>query len=150
MKKIFLYIFAAVILSQASAQSEPIKWKYEVKMLSNCEAELVFTATVEKGWHLYSQKHNGLPLEFIFDETKSYTRNGGVAEPEPNKEYDDILQYDVYYFNEQEVRFSQKIKIMATAASKITGKIRGQVCQLETGVCLPLNTEFSFEVPQCP
>ena len=33
---------------------EPVKFKNELKMTSETEAEIVFTASIEKGWHVYS------------------------------------------------------------------------------------------------
>ena len=35
---------------------QPVKWKNTTGRLQNCrEKEIVFTATAEKGWHLYDQ-----------------------------------------------------------------------------------------------
>ena len=33
---------------------EPVKWTQELKMVSETEAELVFNATIEDGWHMYT------------------------------------------------------------------------------------------------
>ena len=33
---------------------EPVKFKNELKMTSETEAEIVFTASIENGWHIYS------------------------------------------------------------------------------------------------
>lgn len=33
---------------------EPVKFKNELKITSETEAEIVFTGSIEKGWHVYS------------------------------------------------------------------------------------------------
>lgn len=42
---------------------EPVKFKNELKMTSETEAEIVFTASIEKGWHVYS---TGLGMMGLF------------------------------------------------------------------------------------
>ena len=36
---------------------EPVKWTQELKMVSETEAELVFNATIEDGWHMYTTEN---------------------------------------------------------------------------------------------
>lgn len=147
MKKIGLLILslAFVVLSHAQ-MADPVQWSYTVKKTGDCEAELVFTAKVESGWHLYSQKHNGLPLVFEFKTSGSYKRIGSVVEPTPHKEYDEIFKYDVYYFKESTVVFKQKISLNSNTKFKITGSVGGQACTDGEGQCLPFGKDFSFEV----
>lgn len=134
-----------------SQTTNPIQWNYAVNILTNCDAEIVITAKMEKGWHLYSQKHvNGLPLKFEFKPSVFYTRIDGVIEPESHKEYDDVFAYDVFYFKESEVMFKQKIKINSTKPVSFSGDITGQVCQYESGICMPINLFFTFDGPGCP
>ena len=149
--KIFLVIFFCLITASGYTQiAEPVKWDYKVNMLSNCEAELIFTATVDKGWHLYSQKHvNGLPLIFEFTQNSSFKLSGEVIEPNPIKEYDDVMHYDIFYFKGSEVIFKQKIELNSEIPFKITGTITGQVCQYESGMCKPLNQDFSIDLGKC-
>lgn len=148
MKKLYLLFFSGVISTRVFSQSLiPIKWDHKVNLLENCEAEIIFTTRVDEGWHLYSQKHvNGLPLVFELNVSDYYTTIGGTTEPEPYKEYDDVFKYDVFYFKESEVNFKQKIKISSNMPVSIVGKITGQVCKYETGVCVPLNYQFIFDI----
>jgi thiol:disulfide interchange protein DsbD len=56
MKKI-LTLLALLLSVFGSAQIQnPITWTYSQKQLSDSTTELLFTATLEDGWHLYSQK----------------------------------------------------------------------------------------------
>lgn len=148
MRKFFFSVVTLLLLQSVSfAQMiDPVKWSYSFKKTGDCEAELNFKAEVSPGWHLYSQKHkDGLPLEFEFKKTGLYKRIGGVIEPKPHKEYDDIMGYDLYYFKEAVVNFTQKIELNANDPFTIKGKIRGQAC-LEDGQCVPLETDFVFQV----
>ena len=52
-----LLILCLVWFAVGSAQAqikEPVKFKTELKSLSDTEAEIVFTGTIEEGWHVYS------------------------------------------------------------------------------------------------
>lgn len=150
MKRLFVIIgilFSGLIHAQ---NENPITWEYTVNYLPNCEAELIFKARVEKGWHLYSQLHNGFPTSFEFTELSFIDFIGKVTEPTPHKEFDEVFQYDVYYFKESEITFTQKIKVRSFRSEKLTGKIYGQVCQYETGICMPLGIDFSFDLNKCP
>ena len=56
MKKAILTFLGIVIsLSLWAQQLDPVKWTYSVRETSATEAELVFTAKLDAGWHLYSQ-----------------------------------------------------------------------------------------------
>ena len=54
MKKTLLFLMAALMSTMMWAQEmlDPIKWTYKVNELSNTEAEFVFTAKLDAGWHL--------------------------------------------------------------------------------------------------
>ena len=55
MKKIFCSIFILFLAIASYAQiQEPVKFKTELKNVSATEVEIVFTASIEQGWHVYS------------------------------------------------------------------------------------------------
>jgi len=52
-----------------------VKWSFETKNLGNNEAELIFKATIEKNWHLYSQDiPDGGPIKtsFFFNKIEGF------------------------------------------------------------------------------
>ena len=54
MRKILsICLLLIAVVAQAQIQ-EPVKFKSELKTLAAGEAEIVFTATIDKGWHVYS------------------------------------------------------------------------------------------------
>ena len=62
MKKILsICLLLIAVVAQAQIQ-EPVKFKSELKTLAAGEAEIVFTATIDKGWHVYSVSYTHLTL----------------------------------------------------------------------------------------
>ena len=153
MKKIlFIGVIVSLFVSQfslASAQQlDPVKWKYSVKETSATEAELVFTAQLDKGWHLYSQytsPDGPLAIEFTFDENGDYSRIGKVQEPKPHEEMDDIFKCIVKSFSGKVV-FRQKVKRISEKDFTVKGTVSYQLCN--DGSCIaPEDHDFSFKVP---
>ena len=137
------------IMGVASAQQlDPVKWKYSVKETSATEAELVFTAQLDAGWHLYSQytsPDGPLAIEFTFEESKDYERVGKVMEPKPHEEMDDIFNCIVKSFSGKVV-FRQKVKRISDKDFTVKGTVAYQLCN--DGSCIaPEDHDFSFKVP---
>ena len=87
MKRIATLLLSFGLIILANAQTDdPVKWKYTVNKISDCEVELVFTATVEKNWHLYSQENPPYQTYFEFKKAGSYKLVGKTTEPTPHKE----------------------------------------------------------------
>ncbi|MBR4715696.1 MAG: thioredoxin family protein [Bacteroidales bacterium] len=149
MKKIILTLLGTVIAFGLWAQQlDPVKWSYSVKETSPTEAELVFTAKLDAGWHLYSQytsPDGPLAIEFTFADSKDYQRIGKVAEPKPHEEMDEIFGCIVKSFSGTVV-FRQKVKRLAEADFTVTGTVAYQLCN--DGSCIaPEDHDFSFKVP---
>lgn len=150
MRKLTLLLFTLLMGVLAQAQIlNPIKWQYAQKQLDDSTTELIFTATMESGWHLYSQKTpdgGSLPTVFEFAKNKNYKRIGEVREPKPKVVYEEVFGVDVYFFESKEVRFSQKVVILSEEDVKINGTVSGQTCT-DVGACIPFNEiPFSFTV----
>ena len=149
-KRFLTLIAAMALVFMASAQVlNPTKWSYTVKELSEDEVELRFTAKIDAGWHLYSQKSdpNGpIPMEVTFDESKDYKRIGGVVEPKYHEEMDDVFKVMVRSFSGT-VTFRQKIKRMTDKPFKVTGSLYYQLCN--DGSCIaPDDVPFAFNVKE--
>ena len=150
LKRITLFFIAvAAVLVLPAQVLNPVKWNYTVKELSGEELELRFTASIDEGWHLYSQKSdpNGpIPMEVTFDDSKDYTRLGGVAEPKAHEEMDDVFKVMVRYFNGTAV-FRQKIKRNTDKPFKVSGSLYYQLCN--DGSCIaPDDVPFTFSVKE--
>jgi len=143
MKKLLtLCLLLATTLIQAQIQ-EPVKFKSELKKLSASEVEVVFTATIDQGWHVYSTElGDGGPISATFNIDKiSGAKLDGKLKPQ-GKEinvYDKMFEMKVRYF-EHTAQFAQKLKLTG-GAYHIEGYLEFGACNDEN--CLP-PTQVSF------
>ena len=76
MKKKFLLSCLLIIMAwlPSFAQiQEPVKFKTELKTISDTEAQIVFTGNIDAGWHVYSTDlPSGGPISATFNAV-SYT-----------------------------------------------------------------------------
>ncbi|TDN87641.1 thiol:disulfide interchange protein DsbD [Salegentibacter sp. 24] len=127
-----------------SQLSDPITWEASVEKENDSIYTLVFTADLEEGWHLYSQKEADIDIAPIAT-TFSYSANegnfeliGDTEEPDVAPIYDQVFEADITYFEEEAV-FTQKVKVPTQSNSKIIAEIYFSVCDDEK--CLPPETE---------
>ncbi|MCR5445575.1 MAG: thioredoxin family protein [Bacteroidales bacterium] len=149
MKKLFLIGLIGLLGNMVFAQQlDPTKWSYSVKETSDNEAELVFTAKIDDGWHLYSQYTDPagpLPIVFEFTKSSDYELVGGVQEPKPHEEMDPLFDCIVKSFSGTVV-FRQKVKRLSTKEFTVNGVLSYQMCN--NGSCIaPEDRDFSFKVP---
>lgn len=115
----------------------PVKWKTSVESGKDGTAMLVMTATIDQGWHLYSQEiPEGGPIKttFTFEESASYEVVGAVKEGKAVEYYDKNFEMDLKYFSGK-ADFKQLIRLKTTDAIKIKGTVEFMVCDDEK--CLP-------------
>ena len=72
MRKLISFLLLSFVAYALQAQiKEPVKFKSELKTISDSEAEIVFTATIDKGWHVYSTDlGDGGPISATFNVDK--------------------------------------------------------------------------------
>ena len=114
MKKILsICLLLIAVMAQAQIQ-EPVKFKSELKTLAAGEAEIVFTATIDKGWHVYSTDlGDGGPISATFNVEKiSGATVVGKLQPKGKEiaSYDKLFEMNVRYF-EGTAQFVQKLKL---------------------------------------
>lgn len=147
----FFYVAFLALLGflPASAQiQEPVKWSGAYKRLSDTEGEISLKATIQTGWHLYSQKADPvfIPLGFTFKKNGCYTKTGKTIEPTPHKDYyDDLMQGQARYF-EHEVTFKQKIALLTQDDFEIIVKLEGQACDDQTGMCVQVEATLPVAI----
>lgn len=147
MKNLFLFAVGLFFSMTASSQIlKPVKWSYAAKKTSKTEATLYLKASIEEGWHLYSQNiPDGGPVKtsFKFTPAKTYKLNGKAIEPKPIVKFEKAFDMNVGYF-ENSVIFQQKIKLTGATAT-VKGTLEYMVC--DDSQCLPPETvEFSIPV----
>ena len=148
MKKI-ASIFALLFVFFGTAQMvDPVKWTVKVVKISENEFDLITTASIEEGWHLYSQftpEGGAMPLVFTYRNQKgNYLLIGKTKESKFKKSFNDIFEIDEYYFIGT-ATFTQRIKIINPALNAIKANVSGQAC-IE-GKCVPTETNLQFTLP---
>ncbi|WP_300812296.1 cytochrome c biogenesis protein CcdA [uncultured Bacteroides sp.] len=148
MKKILFSLLFIAIAGAMAVQAqiqEPVKFKSEWKNVSATEAEIVFTATIDQGWHVYSTDlGDGGPISATFNIDKiSGAELAGKLRP-VGKEisgYDAMFEMNVRYF-EHSVQFIQKLKLTG-GAYQVEGFLEYGACNDEN--CLPpTQVEFNY------
>lgn len=149
MKKLISSIMLALIALVAQAQIlTPVKWKIKLDDKGGApEKEIVFTATADKGWHLYDMNlPEGGPVStsFTFE-----TLNGAelIGQPVPSVKpttvYDEQFAMNLRWYPGT-VSFIQKLKVTDPAKFKAEGEVEFMACNDET--CLPPDQiPFSFD-----
>src|ERR1700744_954849 len=131
MKKVLLLIMVLAIGTAAFAQIEkPVKWSYAAKKISSTEAVVFLRATIDQGWHIYSQNvKDGGPIKtsFTFSPSKEYALVGKTDEPTPITKYESVFSMNVSYF-EKTVTFQQKIKLKSANVTSVKGQLEYETC----------------------
>ena len=148
MKKKISLLLGMVLMFFCVAQAQienPIKWKVDFNTTSDTEAERVFSATVEKGWHLYSTNipdGGPVPTTINFDEKTGIELVGALTPVGKTVTlFEDAFGLDVTYF-ENEGKFVQKVKFVSKEY-KMEGYLEYMACNDEN--CLPPQpVDFSY------
>ena len=124
----------------------PVKWTWRAEPIVNSPSEykLIFTATVDKKWHTYSQyiKEGGPVATKI-----SFEKNGDIQLEGKTTEtggkvfdgHDPVFNMQIKYFEEKMV-CEQKVKVLKD--TKLKGTVEFMAC--DDSRCLPPD-EIDFE-----
>ena len=125
--------------------ADPVHFTSQLKELGSDEAEIIFSAKIDAGWHVYSTDQNGGPIPATFNKVKMEgVETVGKLKPRGNeqKTFDKLFGMDVRYF-EHTATFVQKVKF--TKEKYVID------CYLEYGACNdemcmpPSSAEFKKE-----
>jgi len=150
MKNRIILMGVAILMATSifSQVENPVKWEFTTDKVSGQEAELVFTASIDYPWHLYSAHlPAGGPIATKpwYDESDAYILVDGIVEfPKAKIKYDAGFQMDVGTLSGT-AELRQKVKFKNGGSQTVSGEIEFQVCDDE--VCLPpMTVPFAFEV----
>ena len=137
-------LFLAVVV-QAQIQ-EPVRFKSEFNILSGRKAEIVFTAAIDKGWHVYSTGlGDGGPISATFNIDKI---SGAIAVGKLQAKgreiasYDKLFEMNVRHF-EGTAQFVQELSLSG-GDYQVQGYLEYGACNDEN--CLPpTQVEFDFK-----
>ncbi len=143
----FCSLFSGILFAQ---EPNPVKFKIESKKVSDTEYDIVFNATIEKTWHVYSitQTADGgpNPTVIILNKSADYELVGKLKESTPIQEMDKVFDMQVKYFNNK-ATFTQRIKVKTDKTFTVTGKYEFQTCTDEK-CTFPPAKKFSLTIEQ--
>ncbi len=150
MKKYFTLtgLILTLAMTLHAQVADPVKWTFTVDNIKGAEAELVFSATIDRPWHLYSAHlpaGGPIPTKAWFKESEGYSLVDDIVEvTKAKRHYDEGFGMEVGTI-EGRAELRQKVKLAGPGTHTINGEIEYQVCDDMT--CLPPKTvEFAFQV----
>ena len=131
----------------AKSQLNPVSWSYTAQKLSDKKYVLRITATIQSGWHLYSQEQPkdavAEPTSFAFNKNPLLSMEGKIKEEGKLEKFHDAkLDISANQYSSK-VDFVQEVKLKANAKTNVSGSVRFQTCNDEK--CLPPKT-ITFSV----
>lgn len=150
MKYFLLFFFSSIGIINSNAQvQEHAKWNYTTEKISDKQLQVVLTATLDSGWHIYSsQMENGGPQKTIIniEPDKSFTTEGKIAEfGELIEKFDSNFNIKLRYYPHGAV-FKKIIDVANNAAFTLKGNVSYMLCTDE--VCLPPEEkQFVISIP---
>lgn len=140
-----LFLLPVLLFGFNLSAQERVKWDFKY---DTSKKEVVITAVISDGWHLYSQHINNtigpIPTSFTFEENPHVVYAGKVIEPTPIHEYDENFEADLDFFKSKVV-FTRKVT-KAKSGETIKGYVTFMVCN--EVMCLPpVDYDFTIQIP---
>src|SRR5215212_7519712 len=143
MKQLAFFLLSVFTAASVLAQTlNPVSWSFSSKKISDNVYEIQMIATIDRGWHLYSQTQPddaiAIPTSFSFNKNPLLDFDGKVKEIGKLEKYkDETLGVAAHQYSNK-VIFTQKIKLKGKAKTNVTGKLEYQTC--DDKKCLPPKT----------
>lgn len=147
MKKVLFFILLLTIGVAVQAQINPVSWSFAAKKIDDKTYEVHITASIQSGWHLYSQTQPedaiAEPTSVTFNRNPLVSLDGKVKEEGKMEKFHDAkLEVSANQYS-QKVNFVQVVKLKSKGKTNVSGSVRFQTCNDEK--CLPPKT-VSFNV----
>ena len=137
MKKIVIVLIFISSVNVFSQIFNPVKWSTSVIKISETDYKLISTASIEKGWHLYSQtvpEDGPIPTTFTYDNSNGdFKIKGNTTEGSGHTIDDPVFEMQIKYFENKAV-FEQEVEVVP-GTSSINASVEFMVCN--DSKCLP-------------
>ncbi len=142
-----ILLFLLITLGVQAQILTPAKWDIKLEQSGKPEKEIVFTASLDRGWHLYDMN---LPAGGPVSTSITFEKIVGaeligtpIASVAPTTVYDELFSMNLRWYADK-VSFRQTLKVTDPAKFKVSGEVEFMVCNDET--CLPPDrVDFSFD-----
>lgn len=151
--KNYILLLLSFILVSLGAKADPINWNFKLEDKGNGEIELVATATIQNGWHIYDTdvpKGGPNATSISIEEIKGASPIGKLQYNKTNhkKGFDNVFEMEIGHFDNL-ATFTQRFKVVDKAVFYLKGDFRAQACNDEE--CTPpLPFDFSFSSNDLP
>ena len=147
MRKIILLSVIALVSTFSFAQvKNPVKWSFSSKKIDASTYEVRMTASIDGGWHIYSQTTpDGGPVPTSIEYTKNPLLNLQGSAKETGKmeqRHEELFGVDVKQYSNK-VEFVQTVKVKGNIKTTLNGTIEFMTCNDHE--CLP-PTKQSFSI----
>ncbi|RCU44958.1 thioredoxin family protein [Chryseobacterium lacus] len=148
-KNWFILVLAFLYTGISAQIKDPVKLKFDVNPAGNNVYEAVISATLEKGWHIYSKDlppDSGIPTEMIVTSKEGIELIGGITEVgKKHDEFSEAFGVQIVYFSNN-AQFKQKFRFKnPEKPAVISVEFTYQTC--DDRVCLAPNTlEFEKKI----
>ena len=148
MKKTLFIITLLSAFTLYGQIADPVKWTYSHNVINEDEVNLVFTANIDNGYHMYGAYFkDGGPIRtsFSFNSSADYQLKGKIVETtKPTIKKDPFFDNMEISIHAKKAVFTQKVRI-EKSNTIIKGKLEYMACTEES--CLPpVEKEFTFEI----
>ncbi len=141
MKRLILFLFALIPFLGSSQTLNPVKWEVKFNELPNSEGEIIITAKIDKGWHIYSQNISPdagpIPTSFNFSPGSNFELIGKTIETNAKEIHDKAFDTKMLIFDDKAI-FKQKIKLKNSSGFNSPLKLEFMTCN--DMQCLPPKT----------
>jgi thiol:disulfide interchange protein DsbD len=137
-----------LLFCSASAQIyDPVTWEFGYEKKDKDSYELIFTATIEEGSHIYSMvipEGGPIPTTFRFDTVPAFKLEGPAFEvTKPEEKLDEAFGFKIKSFSNK-AEFRQKIT-SSESAFTVKGLVNFMSCNNQT-CSPPQDLEFSINI----
>lgn len=152
MRRLLIFVSFFIFASGISAQIyDPVTWDFSSEKKGDNQYDLIFTATIDKGSHIYSMEipsGGPIPTSFSFDSLPGYKLSGKAFEvTKPVEVMDDAFGFKIKTFSNT-AEFRQRIT--ATQASfSVKGAVNFMACNNST-CSPPKDVEFEIKIGNNP
>jgi thiol:disulfide interchange protein DsbD len=150
LKKITLSFSFLFIITWLSAQIyNPVTWDFKYEKTGDKQYDIVFTANIEEGSHIYSMdipEGGPIPTTFRFDTVAGYKLEGQTYEVnKPEEAFDDAFGFKIKSFKNK-AEFRQKI-VAVESSFTVSGLVNFMACNNAT-CSPPQDVEFSISISE--
>ena len=138
-KKLTIIIIFLGSVFAAKAQLNPVLWSFSATKTGEKTYEIHMKATIQQGWHLYSQSQPNdaiaMPTTFTINPNPLFSKEGKIKELGKMEKFRDETLGVTNHQYSNTVDFVQKVKLKSNVKTNFTGNVEFQTC--DDKKCLP-------------